>query len=131
MTFVDLGAWFALTVPDDADYLAARRWFDQNREPLLTSDYVVDETLTLLQARGERHRAVTLGRLLFGGSYAEVRYFTRAEIAAGWEVFERFSDKQWSFTDCTSKALMETLGIRRAFAFDQHFRQFGGVEVVP
>ena len=37
----------------------------------------------------------------------------------------------WSFTDCTSKTVMDSLGIRTAFAFDGHFREFGSIEVVP
>lgn len=40
-------------------------------------------------------------------------------------------DKQWSFTDCTSRVVMERLGIQKVFAFDDHFRQFGTVTVVP
>ena len=43
----------------------------------------------------------------------------------------RFRDKNWSFTDCTSRMVMEKLAIGTAFAFDQHFRQFGTVSVVP
>ncbi len=42
-------------------------------------------------------------------------------------VFRRYQDKQWSFTDCTSKVLIERLGIAEAFAFDHHFEQFGTV----
>jgi predicted nucleic acid-binding protein len=48
-----------------------------------------------------------------------------------WEVFRRFHDKEWSFTDCTSKVLIERLGITTAFTFDHHFKQFGTVAVVP
>jgi predicted nucleic acid-binding protein len=48
-----------------------------------------------------------------------------------WDMFERFQDKEWSFTDCTSRVLIQRLGIQRAFAFDDHFRQFGTVAVVP
>lgn len=48
-----------------------------------------------------------------------------------WESFERFADKEWSCTDCSSKVVMERLGITRAFAFDQHLRQFGSITVVP
>jgi predicted nucleic acid-binding protein len=44
--FVDTGAWFASIIPTDADHAAAARWLSQNNEPLLTTDYVVDETLT-------------------------------------------------------------------------------------
>ena len=37
------------------------------------------------------------------------------------EVFERFTDKEWSFTDCVSYAVIERLAIKKAFAFDDHF----------
>lgn len=45
MIFVDTGAWFALSVETDRDYLAATRFIDRNSEPLVTTDYVVDELL--------------------------------------------------------------------------------------
>jgi len=40
-------------------------------------------------------------------------------------------DKEWSFTDCTSKFVIAQLAIAYALSFDQHFRQFGTVIVVP
>lgn len=58
-------------------------------------------------------------------------YLNRTDVAAGWDVFDRFADKDWSFTDWTSKVVMESLGIGQAFGFDRHFRQFGTVAVVP
>ncbi|MEO6391427.1 MAG: DNA-binding protein [Pyrinomonadaceae bacterium] len=53
MIFVDSGAWFASVVPSDPGHAAATHWLEVNNEPLITTDYVVDETLTLLRARGE------------------------------------------------------------------------------
>ena len=43
----------------------------------------------------------------------------------------QFDDKQWSFTDCTSRVVIDRLSLPTAFAFDEHFRQFGNVTVVP
>jgi predicted nucleic acid-binding protein len=131
MIFVDTGAWFAAAVPSDPEHPAASRWLAANTEPLLTTDYVVNETLTLLRARGERTRALLLGEAFFGARLAEVYRLTEADIAAAWEVFRRFDDKDWSFTDCTSKVVIERRNVRQAFAFDRHFRQFGTVQVVP
>ena len=51
--------------------------------------------------------------------------------ASAWEFYCRFRDKDWSFTDCTSKVVMESLDITTAFSFDQHFRQFSNIIVVP
>ena len=103
-----------------------------NDESLIATDYIIDETLTLLRARGERAKAIAFGRRMFDqNSPVIIHYITRAEIAAAWDVFQRYSDKEWSFTDCTSKVVMEALGVATAFAFDQHFRQFGSSVVVP
>lgn len=131
MIFVDTGAWFALVAPSDVDHQAAATWFGSNRKSICTSNYVVDETLTLLRARGEPNRALAMGRAFFSGQIAVVHHLTEMDIREAWRVFERFSDKSWSFTDCTSKVLMERLRITEAFAFDEHFRQFGGVMIRP
>jgi len=58
MLFVDTGAWFALAVPSDPDHQAARRFIEQNRLRLMTTDYVVDELLTLFRMRQQRQRAI-------------------------------------------------------------------------
>lgn len=131
MIFVDTGAWFASTVPSDADYPAASTWLNQNSETLITTDYVIDETLTLLRIRREKQRAIALGTAFFSGTLTTIHHLTTAEIQQAWQVFRQFSDKDWSFTDCTSKVVMESLDITQAFAFDRHFHQFGSVQVIP
>jgi uncharacterized protein len=131
MIFVDTGAWFAATVPTDQNYAIAAQWLEQNREPLLTTDYVMSETLTLLRARGERQRAIQFGTALLEGNLATLYYLKATEIQQTWQIFRHFADKDWSFTDCASKLVMENLEIAQAFAFDHHFHQFGTVRVVP
>lgn len=131
MIFVDTGAWFASAVPSDADHQAAAIWLNQNELPLFTTDYVVDETLTLLKIRRESQRALELGGAFFSGQLATVYYLTEADVQLTWSVFRDFSDKGWSFTDCSSKVVMEQFKLTHAFSFDKHFRQFGSVRVVP
>lgn len=131
MIFVDTSAWFASVVPWDADHASAAEWLRRNTRPLVTTDYVVDETLTLLRARGEASRALSLGKQFFVGSVSRVYRLTESDLMDSWQVFQQFADKDWSFTDCTSKVVIEKLGLTTAFAFDQDFRQFGTVVVVP
>ena len=131
MIFVDTGAWFASVVPSDRDHAAATRWLSQNTQPLLTTDYIIDETLTLLKARGQTFRAMIIGEQFFRGTLATIYYLTEADILLGWQTFRQFSDKEWSFTDCTSKVVIDKLHLQHAFAFDHHFHQFGSVAVVP
>jgi uncharacterized protein len=131
MIFVDTGAWFASIVPSDANHVAAIQWLNQNSELLLTTDYVVDETLTLLRSRGEMQRSIDLGTAFFSGALATLHYLTPDDVQQTWSVFRQYSDKNWSFTDCSSKVVTERLQISVAFAFDHHFRQFGSIRVVP
>ena len=131
MIFVDTSAWFAAVVPTDPDFRHASRWLTSNSEPLLTTDYVIDETLTLRRARGERKRAALMGQKFFGSLVAEIYFLTEEDIRQAWSIFQQYDDKRWSFTDCTSKFVIERMNISHAFAFDHHFRQFGTTSVVP
>ena len=131
MVFVDTSAWFAAVVPSDPNHHRAASWLATNSEVLITTDYIIDETLTLLRARGERQRAKLLGNRLFNASMAEAYFLTEEDIRQAWAIFKQYDDKGWSFTDCSSKVVMNQMKISRAFAFDQHFHQFGTVQVVP
>jgi len=129
--FVDTSAWFARYTPRDKFHPAARDFLRKNRELLVTTDYVVDETLTLFKARDNYDRALLVGPQLLSEELADLVWVEPKDVQAAWEVFERFRDKQWSFTDCVSYVIIKRLQITRAMAFDDHFRQFGIVEVVP
>lgn len=131
MIFVDTSGWFAAIVATDQDHKAARNWFLQNNEALLTTDYVVDEALTLFKSRGERSRALQIAEEFFSGELTGIYFLTEEDVLQTIKVFQKFSDKDWSFTDCSSKFVCEKFGISQAFSFDKHFRQFGTVTVVP
>jgi predicted nucleic acid-binding protein len=127
--FVDTGAWFAWLVPTDPDHPAARDWFERNTHRLVTTDYVVDELLTVLKMQSIS--ALEIGPALFNGDVCDLEWVNQADVKNAWQVFSTYRDKRWSFTDCVSRAVMERLGITTAAAFDEHFRQFGMVTVVP
>lgn len=131
MIFVDTSAWYSSSSARDANHQDAKRFLASIRRRLVTTDYVVDETLTLFRARGENQHALTFGAEVIDGSFAEIITVNDQDFVDAWDVFQRFHDKAWSFTDCTSRVVMQRLGIQRAFAFDDHFRQFGSVTVVP
>jgi len=131
MILVDTGAWFALSVPSDPDHLAARNFVESNREPLFTTDYIADELLTLFRFRRQSQRASQwLESVLLSGAIDLVR-ITPDDFEHAVAIYRGYSDKLWSFTDCTSLAAMERLKVAQAFAFDEHFRQFGSITVVP
>ena len=129
--FVDSGAWLAVYWPKDAHHTRASAWFEGNTELLFTTDYAVDETLTLFVKSKRPDLGRTFGTRVFGG-IAAVHHVTEEDVKAAWDVFRRYSsDKEWSFTDCTSKVVMTRFQITRAFSFDHHFHQFGEIQVIP
>ena len=50
---------------------------------------------------------------------------------AAFNIFKRYADKHFSFTDCTSFSMMRSLKLKEAFAFDKHFEQFEGISKLP
>jgi len=123
--FVDTGGLYAAIVSKDHDHPAARPFLRNNTLPLMTSDYVMDETATLLQSRVGHRYAVRFLDMLQTSRQTQLVYLTSAHIAATIELFRNRPDKGWSFTDCSSFVLMHEYQIQVAFAFDEHFQQAG------
>ncbi len=131
MIFVDTSVWYSMIVETDGRHAAVNAFLADNRLDLFTTDYIVDETLTLLRARSRNSRAVELGNAFFQHRIAIVHKLTEDDLSEAWNVFSSFDDKSWSFTDCTSKVIIEKLGIAEALSLDRHFQQFGSLTVFP
>ncbi|MFB6272523.1 MAG: type II toxin-antitoxin system VapC family toxin [Salinibacter sp.] len=92
---------------------------------LLTSTYVFDELVTLVQARLGLDKAVQAGRVLRKADGVAIERITQADETSAWFLFQDRVDKTYSFTDCTSFVLMQRLGVDAALATDEHFHQEG------
>jgi uncharacterized protein len=131
MIFVDTGVWYAANVAEDPSHQVSRELLRQGDGRLLTTDYVLDELVTLLTMRGHRAVAVTLCSELWKGTICRLAWTTPNDAAEAWDVFIKFEDKRWSFTDCVSYAVMKRLEVNEAFSLDEHFEQFGFILVKP
>lgn len=131
MILVDTGAWFALSVPGDPDHLAAKTFVEANDQRLLSTDYIVDELLTLFRVRKQVKRAEAWLNDVFALPLFDLVHVLPADFDRALLLYREFADKTWSFTDCTSFAVIERLSIPTAFSFDKHFRQVGSFQVVP
>ena len=123
--FVDTGAWYALKNKNDPDHQAVYSIF-QNLPATgvvcYTSDYVVDEAVTLTRVRLKNHHvAAILAEELLAEKAARLLYVAPRFLPRALEIFQKYSDQPFSFTDCTSFAIMESLNIEEALAFDRHF----------
>jgi hypothetical protein len=131
--FVDAAGWMTCADgadPDHASACAARdRWLE-HQGLLITSDCVIDETLTLLRLRLGIDAAEAWWHTIASSRRVvrELVHEERAERARG--LFFRYRDKDFSFTDCTSFALMRELRLKEALTTDRHFRQ-AGFQMLP
>jgi len=91
--FVDTGGWFAYFVRRDPDHTAAIDWVRQNRQPLVTTDYVLDELLTLLKLRESHRVAAAAGVALLERQAARLERIGEADFRGAWEVFQQYRDK--------------------------------------
>ena len=130
--FIDTGAWVALENKRDIHYKEAITFRDEiknKRYRLFTSNFVLDETYTLCLANLGYEKTIECARRirnLRDKGLLHVIYVTEDIEESAWLIFERFNkDKFWSFTDCTSNAIMQMLGIKESFSFDRDFEQMG------
>ncbi len=132
MIFLDTGFLFALFAVHDERHQRAVRAFDafadrRLSDLLLTTNYVVAETITLVRMRGHRdveqahELAVAVGRSLRAGVFGTVYRATEADEAAAFEYLARHRDQRYSFVDCLSFVVMERNDITEALTFDDDF----------
>ena len=126
--FIDTSAFVALLDEKDIDHQEALEKSDKIcRDGLqpVTSDYILDESYTTILKHAGYQGAVVFDEGLKRGSWQVIR-INEARFVDTQAAFLRFNkDKTWSFTDCTSYVVMKELKIRKAFSFDEHFKQMG------
>jgi predicted nucleic acid-binding protein len=126
--FVDTSAWAAYYDPSDRWHAAARDAIQRSvhaRVTFVTTDYVLDETLTLLLMHAGRGAAIQFGEAVQASRNVDLVHVHPATWDQAWQMFRLYDDKAWAFTDCTSFTVMRQRGIDRAFSFDRHFGQAG------
>lgn len=132
--FTDTGAFIALTDADDENHKAARTFYltaKEKRALLITTNFVICETMNYLRARVSHNSAVLFRENIKKSDIINITAVTPLIEDAAFDIFKDYEDKDFSFTDCTSFAVMKSLKLRKAFAFDKHFGQYGNFERLP
>lgn len=122
--FVDTGAWIALVDKNDDFHPQALRiaaFLKSSNTPLTTSDYVPDETVTWLRYNVGHSIAADFALQLLSSNVTEIFYVDEPVFNKSVQLFKKFSDQKFSFTDSSSFVLMHGHRIKQAFTFDAHF----------
>ena len=120
--FVDTGAWYALVDSRDPAHDRAKGFFAANCLPLITTNFVFDETVTLIRKKLGWQTAADFGERLRSSKRLAIVPVLEADEQKAWSIFLKYRDQDFSYTDCTSFAVMQRLKIATVFSFDHHFR---------
>jgi len=133
--FLDTSGLVAYYNEDDSSHNAASQVMNRfltGELPLtkfFVSDYVFDETMTVIECVLGRHDlALQVGGALRSSPRTMMLRVDEPTFEASWKLFMNMRDV--SFTDCTSFVLIRSLGLQAAFTFDSHFKK-AGIKTVP
>lgn len=128
MIFIDTGAFLARYLSQDQYHQQAiRLWnkLETSQQSICTSNFVIDETITLLARKASYSFAAQKAKLIFSSNILEIiRVDAKLELQAV-QLFEKYADQKVSFTDCVSFAIMRQNNIDEVLGFDKHFEYVG------
>ncbi len=132
MIFVDTSFWLALAMPRDVRHATSVTLYERfGGSRLVTSNHVRGETWTFLRRRVRHRVAVHFLDSLQETSRIRLDFVAPEleEEALVW--LRRHDEREYSFVDATSFALMRRERIREALGFDSDFTAAGFVEARP
>jgi len=125
--FVDTGAFYSLLDRSDAfheDTTRCLKQFAKEKVSLVTSNFIIGESHALILTRLGPAQGRSFLKTILQGRVA-IERVSEADEERAREIIFKQKDKTYTYTDATSFAMMERLEIRKAFAFDRHFVQYG------
>jgi hypothetical protein len=131
--FVDTAGWMACADGADTAHQASCAARDAALEAgrmLVTTDYVADETLTLLRLRLGVAAAEAWWEQVDRSPRLRWEQIDHERFEKARQLFFRYRDKKFSFTDCTSFVVMRELRLTDVLSTDRHFRQMG-FQILP
>jgi predicted nucleic acid-binding protein len=129
--FVDTSFWIALQASSDRNHDAARALADEGLGPVVTTNHVIGEVWTFTCRRRGHAGAVASIRNIRAVPTLTIVHVDPEEEQDAWRWLNRRDEREYSFVDATSFAVMRRRRIREAFAFDGDFSAAGFVEVRP
>jgi len=124
--FIDSSAFVALRSVEDPSHrqaVALMQTIGDGYSEFITSNFIIAESTTVISQRVSHYDAVDFRE----HDLSSIRVVSISEELEeqAFEIFRNLTSKNISFVDCTSFAVMRSLGITTAFAFDSHFKQHG------
>lgn len=125
--FIDTCAFLSRYLENDQFHvISSKTWKElEKKSPILyTSNFIVNETLTLLTRRAGSKFATEVGNSLYASNILQILRPGEDEEKLAIKLMSKYGDHEIGFTDCLSAVLMQKQGIIHTFTFDNHFHLF-------
>jgi predicted nucleic acid-binding protein len=131
LKFVDTGFWVALLLSKDSHHKEAASLWKEPLGPLLCTNHVLGESWTFLRRRAGHRAAVSFLDAARKSSRVILTHVDESLEAEALRWLRRHEEREYSFVDATSFAVMRHRRLTDALAFDGDFAAAGFVEVRP
>ncbi len=124
-TFADTAYFIALLSPTDDAHASALLYSENEDQTIVTTSAVLNELANHFSK--PPHRTMIAGFIEELHSHPQFRvvHVTVRLFNAGFGLYKRRPDKEWSLTDCISFECMSEFDLRDALTLDRHFSQAG------
>lgn len=126
MFFLDTSAILAIFAVDDPHHTdAAERWTTlvSSGQAVLTTNYVVLEASALLQRRMGLAAMEALNQAVV--PMLKIHWVQQQDHELALREVMNAANRNLSLVDCVSFVTMRNYSVKRAFAYDRHFREQG------
>jgi predicted nucleic acid-binding protein len=123
--FIDTGAWYAVADKADQFHSVAVKhlqYLFSNRSSLITTNLIIHETTMLMSRKLSKKSAIQFLDTIYNDESVTVLQNNEILEGRAYKIFKKFSDQDFSITDCVSFIVSKDLLVKRVFSFDNHFK---------
>lgn len=126
MIFIDASSYLSALLPKDPNLKRAIEIFksiSQSKEQLVTSYAILGEVLTICSQRHDRRVGIQFVKEILDGQ-TRVILGDQELMKKAFKTFQDIKDKDVSWVDCYSFAIIEHYKIEKVFSFDKDFKKY-------
>lgn len=132
MIFIDTSAYIGILNPIDSNHKKALELSDlflTQESNTISSHAVLGEVLTVGSMRYNRQAAIDFVKKIFE-SKTKIVLENEDFIEKAFKIFQKVKDKNVSWVDCYSFAIIEEYKIEKVFSFDKDFKKYAKSEIL-
>jgi predicted nucleic acid-binding protein len=124
--FIDTSGFIATRNKKDKNHVKAietmRHILQNEHGAIYTSDYVFNEAVSVALARTKQiDFAIDVGHFILDSKKIVKLFTSEEDFRMAWGIFEKYQEKQWSFTDATIVHHAQRHNVGLIFSYDTHF----------